>query len=125
VTNPLTADLNANNFNITNVKDITFNSEIANTGGGGTVNIDWTTGVKQRITMSANTTLTFTAPPGVANLLLRVAQSGGGGFTITWPTIKWSGGSPPTLTAAATGIDVISLYYNGSTYFGTFSLNFA
>ena len=80
---PWTGDENASNFKLINVKTVTFNGLINNgNSGAGVVNINWAAGQKQIITLTGNPTLTFTAPPGVCNLILEVVPST---HTVTWP----------------------------------------
>jgi filamentous hemagglutinin family protein len=123
----LVQSLNAENFDVTNVKTVTFNQEFNNGNSTATATVDWTKALKQQITINAATaTLTFTAPAGVSNLLLRVVQDATGGRLVTWPaTVKWAGGAAPTLSTAANAVDVVSFFYNGTNYYGTASLNFA
>lgn len=114
---------NLSNTAVSAVKTVTFNGEVDNGNSGTSKNIDWTAGQKQKITMTGNATLSFTAPAGPCNLLLKVIQDATGSRTITWPTMKWAGGAP-TLTTTAAGVDIISIYYDGSAYWGAASLGF-
>ncbi len=126
-----TAALAVGNSNITGVNQLCFNSEIsAGNKTGATQNLaDWTTGSAQTCTLTGNCTgtSTMTSPTGVSRLTLRIVQDGTGSRTIsTWPaTVKWAGGAAPTLTTAASGIDIITFYWNGTNYFGVASLAFA
>lgn len=87
--------------------------------------IDWTLSNKQKSTLTGNCTFTFTAPGGPCNLILKLVQDATGSRLVTWPaTVHWSGGVAPTLTTTAARVDIISLYYDGTTYFGTSSLNY-
>lgn len=87
--------------------------------------IDWTLSNKQKSTLTGNCTFTFTAPPGPCNLVLKLVQDGTGSRTVTWPAaVHWSGGTAPTLTTTASRVDIIAFYYDGSTYFGTYTLNY-
>lgn len=87
--------------------------------------IDWKLGNKQKSTLTGNCTFTFTAPSGPCNLLLRLAQDATGSRTVTWPAaVKWPAGVAPTLTTTASRVDIITFYYDGTTYFGNSSLNF-
>ncbi len=102
-----------------------FTSEVDNGNSGAAKTIDWGTGNKQKVTLNANTTLTFTAPGGVVNIVLKVVQDGVGSRTVTWPAaVKWPNGVAPTLSAAAAAIDVISCYYDKTNYFCVSGLNF-
>lgn len=103
---------------------VTF-AETDNGNSGTSKTIDWTAGNKQKLTLTGNCTLTFTAPAGPTNLVLRLIQDGTGSRTVTWPAaVHWSGGTTPTLTTTASKVDLITLYYDGTTYFGCSSLNY-
>ena len=97
------------------------------TTGDGTTTINWTLGNKFKFTFGAqNDTFTFTAPTNPCNILLMLIQDGTGSRLATWPgTVKWAGGTAPTLTTTAAGIDICSFYWNGTNYFGVASLAFA
>lgn len=112
---------------IHNNKVITFSSEIDNGNSSSADTITWSAGQKQKSTLTANCTYTFTAPTsGVGNFLLKIVQGGSGSYTVTWPgTVKWEAGTAPTLSTGVGDIDFISLYYDGTNYFGTAGLNFA
>jgi len=45
---------------------------------------------------------------------------------VTWPTMKWSGGTAPTMTATNGKYDVYTIYYNATVgaYFGSYVQNF-
>ena len=62
------------------------------------------------LVLSGNTTFTFADAPatGSSGFALKVTQdSGGSGFTVTWPaSVKWPGGTAPELTATASKSDV-------------------
>ena len=94
-----------------------------NTGTAKTV--DWTLSNKQKATLTGNCTFTFTSPNGPCSIVLYLAQDATGSRTVTWPaTVHWSGGTAPTLTTTASKVDIIAFYWNGSTYYGTSSLNY-
>lgn len=95
-------------------------------GNSGTADtIDWTASNKQRSTLTGNCTFTFTAPGGPCSLVLKLIQDGTGSRTVTWPaTVHWPGGTAPTLTTTANKVDIITFYWDGTTYFGNSSLNY-
>lgn len=85
---------------------------------GSTKTIDWTAGMMQTITMSANCTFTFTAPTFVTRLELTIVQDSTP-RTITWPAaVQWIGGAAPTLSAGSGAVDIITFSYNGTNYRG-------
>jgi len=93
---------------------------------GATIAIDWNNGSTQYVTLgSTGRTVTFANP--VAGMVYRfiIIQGSGGSKTITtWPTIKWSGGSAPTLTATAGQADIVTLIYVNGNYYADCSKNF-
>ena len=96
------------------------------TTGDGTTTIDWSLGNKYKLTFGAqNETFTFTAPNNPCNLTLILIQDATGSRTVTWSTpVEWVGASAPTLSTGANDVDIVSFYYDGSTYYGMASLNF-
>lgn len=96
-------------------------------GNSGTADtIDWGTGNFHKSTLTGNVTYTFTAPDGPGRYQLMLVQDATGSRTATWPaTVKWPGGTAPTLSTAASAVDIITFYYNGTNYYGVDSLNFS
>ena len=92
---------------------------------GGTTTIDWNSANNQGITLTASTTLTLSNPIAGASYTIAVTQGGSGSYTITWPTILWSGGVSPSLSTAVGAIDLIALTYDGTNYYGSFANNFS
>ena len=113
-----------------------FMTEPSVTTGAGQVVWSWKQGNKLDITLasgSQNITFDTAHPLGGCNLTLKLTQpsSGSAGTVGTWTAtgggydIKWAGGSAPTLSTANNAIDILSFYFDGSTYFGVASLNFS
>lgn len=124
---PLTANLNANDFDIYNVAVLTADGEFNNGNSGAAATINWNSGNDQTITLTANCTFTFTAPTlgGAGKFLFRITQDGTGNRLATWPaSVKWVNQTPPTLTGAANATDIVSFYWNRTNYWGTYSPNF-
>jgi hypothetical protein len=106
-------------------KQAYFDAEVDDGNSGAADTIDWTLGNKHKSTLTDDCTYTFTAPSGATNILLRIVQDGTGGRTVTWPTIKWSGGTAPTLSTAAAAEDIVSCYYSGTSYYCQAGIGFA
>ena len=87
-----------------------------------TINFD--NGLTQKVTLGGNRTITFSNPVSGNKYLIHLKQDGTGSRTITWPTIKWQGGTAPTLTPTANKSDLIFITYDGTDFFGEYSLNF-
>ncbi len=90
---------------------------------GGTIALDWNNSNVQSVTLGGNRTFTFANPLSGGRYLIYLKQDGTGSRTITWPTIRWAGGTTPTLTTTANKVDIITIVYDGSEYFGSASLN--
>jgi len=87
---------------------------------GVTIAIDWDNGATQYVVLEATgRTVTFANPVNGAVYRFIIIQDGSGSRTITtWPTIKWAGGSAPTLTTTGGKADVVTLLYANSSYYG-------
>lgn len=90
-----------------------------------TLDIDFQNGNVHDVTLDASTvTLTFTEPPasgkgGAITIIAR--QDASGSRNITWPaSVKWAGGSAPTLTTTASRADIFTFVTvnAGGEYFG-------
>jgi hypothetical protein len=99
---------------------------------GATPDINWSSGATQKITLGGNRTFNTPTNP-VAGQVYRLIliQDATGSRTMTWwaSTIKWAGGSAPTLTTTANKADIITLLYttpNGTNYYyyASATLNF-
>lgn len=74
--------------------------------------------------MQSSTTVTL-SNFAVGVYILKITQGGSGSYTITWPaSVKWSGGTTPTLTTTVGKTDVITLFYDGVNFYGAVSLNY-
>jgi hypothetical protein len=86
-----------------------------------------TSGTVQTATLTASTACTFTMPTATAGksfvLLLKQAASTGNG-TATFTSVKWSGGTAPTITATAGRMDILSFFADGTNWYGSFTQNF-
>jgi hypothetical protein len=86
--------------------------------------IDWSQGNSFYKALSANTTFTFAnAVDGqvITVTLLNTTSN----YTVTWPTMKWTGGTAPVMTTGA-HYDVYTIYYNATVgaYFGSYVQNY-
>ncbi|GAH23886.1 unnamed protein product, partial [marine sediment metagenome] len=97
------------------------------TATDGSTTIDWKLGNKFEFTFDdENQTFTFTAPTNPCNLVLVLIQDVTGSRTADWPgTVKWADGTAPTLSTAGDSIDIVSFYYDGTSYYGVGNNAFA
>jgi hypothetical protein len=94
------------------------------TGSGGTLAVSFASGNIVNLTLNSSTTVTL-AGHVVGTYIFQITQGGVGSNTVTWPvSVKWSGGTAPTLTTTVGKTDIITLYHDGTSFFGTYSLNY-
>ena len=93
---------------------------------GATIAIDWDNGSTQYVVLGATgRTVTFANPVSGQVYRFIVIQNEIGSRTITtWPTIKWAGGAAPTLSTTAAYIDIVTLLYVNSVYYGDCAFDF-
>ena len=86
-----------------------------------------TNGTVLTATLTASTPCTFTMPTATAgkSFILILTQAATGMTTATFTSVKFPGGTAPTITATASAVDVISFVANGTSWFGTFVQAFA
>ncbi len=95
---------------------------IGNVTGSQAINAE--NGNVATLTLTGDTTVTFTNPSATGKgcgLTLIITQNGTGNHIITWPiSVKWAGGSAPTLSTAAASEDILSFYTinNGTKWYG-------
>lgn len=85
-----------------------------------TITFDLDLSNKQRVTLADNRTLALSNPDGAQAFTIRLLQDATGSRTVTWfATIKWAGGSEPTLTTTASKADTFMFIRTGTdTYDG-------
>ena len=104
--------------------DVNGTLPVANGGTGQTalitaipaLNIDWSQSYSYTKTLAAGAnTITFSNQVAGQTIVVRIT---GAASTLTWPTVKWPGGSPPTQTAS--GTDIYTFYYDGTNTYGSY-----
>jgi len=97
-----------------------------NGNSGASDTIDWGLSNYQKSTLSsAAVTYTFTDPVNaeVGSFSLVLHQDATGGRTGNWPSVvSWGDNGAPTLTATASGVDVLCFLFASGTYYGSYSL---
>jgi len=122
----MSGDITMGNNDIDNAKTVQFNGEYDNGNSSTAKTISFDNGQNQKVTLTGNCTFTFTAPTSIGTFKLKLIQDGTGSRTVTWPaTVKWPGGTAPTLTTDASAIDIISFYYDGTNYYAVEALDFS
>lgn len=114
--NTFTGDQTLGNNNLKTIKTATFNSEATQATTTGAATVDWTAAQNYKQTEPTGAiTYTFTAPPGVCHLQLRILSDGAStAYTHVFPgTVKWVGA---TWAAVANKNAVLNFWWDGTNY---------
>ena len=77
-------------------------------------------------TLTGNCTFTMPTATSGTSFIVRLIQDATGSRTATFTSVKWPGGTAPTITTtASTGVDVLSFVCIASVWYGTFAQAFA
>jgi hypothetical protein len=102
------------------------------TASTSTISIDLNTGDQAsvfKLTLSANTTLTFTNPPPVPNgetfsfVLKTLNEATAGRALVFGNTIKWAGGILPPRNTSANSLSIWSFIIENGVYYGSLSID--
>jgi hypothetical protein len=77
-----------------------------------------TNGTVQIITLTGNATITMPTAVSGKSFIMFLKQDATGSRTVTWSTVKWSGGTNPTITATASRQDIYSFFSDGTNWYG-------
>jgi len=94
---------------------------------GSTTTWDQTKGSTAAVTLTANATLSITNPVAGMYGLIRITQDATGSRTLALPTgskVINGGGGVVTLTTTAGATDVLSYFYDGTSYYWTVGYNY-
>jgi hypothetical protein len=98
---------------------------IYDNGNSGTSKaIAWNNGNNQKVLVTGAVAFTFTAPtnPGKFTIIIKQDTTG---HVYSLPSIKWANATSPTLSTAAYSIDILTVLYDGTNYYGSFGGGFA
>ena len=124
-TGTLTGLTVSGNANISNLQLNQFQETVYSYGSAsGTITPDFNNGSIQQLTLTGNITMNSLGNAIAGrSMTLILTQDGTGNRTLT-STMKFAGGSK-TLSTAASAIDIISVFYDGSTYYSVLSKGYA
>ncbi len=102
-------------------------SLVSTTVSGATTYIDWTTGNKQKVLINnIATSLVFQTPPASTASLVLIVKQGSTGQAFTFgTTVKWANNTVPTFSTTANITHIVTLFYDGITYYGSALTDFA
>lgn len=82
------------------------------------ITVDLTNGTFQILTLTGNATITMPTATSGKSFVILLKQDGTGGRTVTWSTVKWAGGTAPTITSTASRQDILSFFADGTNWYG-------
>ena len=83
------------------------------------ITLDLANGTVQIITLTGNATVTMPTATSGKSFIMFLKQDATGSRTITWSTVKWAGGTTPTITGTASRQDIFSFFADGTNWYGT------
>jgi hypothetical protein len=90
------------------------------------VTLSLASGTVLSYTLTGNCTFTMPTATSGTSFIVKLIQDGTGSRTATFTSVKWPGGTAPTITTtASTGVDVLSFVCINSIWYGTFAQAFA
>jgi hypothetical protein len=90
-----------------------------------TTTIDLSAGNVFTVNLGLNITTLTLNNPVVGTYLIKFVQDATGTRDVTFPvTWKWAGGIIPSLTNTANKLDIVTLIYDGTTFYTTIVSNF-
>ena len=120
----LGAALDCNDKEVSKAKLKDYAETLVEANTSTTYTIDLENGNVFELTLTGNCTYTFSNPPAnniAGSFTLIQKQDGTGSRTVTWPaSVDWAGGAAPTITAAASSIDIFTFVTTdgGTTWWG-------
>jgi len=82
------------------------------------ITIALTNGTVQIITLTGTCTITMPTATSGKSFIMFLKQDGTGSRTVTWSTVKWAGGTAPTITSTASRQDILSFFADGTNWYG-------
>ena len=107
-----------------NVKAKTFElTQPSSINSTSTTTLDLSTGNVLQVVLTGSTTLAFTNPK-IGTYIIKIKQDDTGNWALNFPTIKWSDAAVPTITTRPNAVDLITIIYDGTDYYGSCLQNF-
>lgn len=115
--------LTATGFIVGNYQVGPLEQDAGNSGTSDTIDLSLGSSIKS--TLTGNVTYTLTNPVTGGTYVFRIL-TGAGSFTTTWPaTVKWSASQGAYVTTTtASRMDLVSLYWDGTNYYGSYVKEF-
>jgi hypothetical protein len=88
------------------------------------VAFDWSSGNEHKAVLSTASTISFSNAVVGGRYVVLLKQDSTGSRVVTWPVaVLWpNGGGAPTLSTTGSKTDLFTFFYDGTNYFGNYSL---
>lgn len=113
-----------NNGSFNTLDFSTFTESVVNNGNSGTSKtLSLTNGTVHTCTLTGNCVFTMpTATAGKSFLLF--LNTGSGGYTASFTSVRWNDNTAPVITTTASKIDILTFISDGSYWYGSYSQNY-
>jgi hypothetical protein len=82
------------------------------------ITLTLTNGTVQIITLTGSATITMPTAVSGKSFIMFLKQDATGSRAVTWSTVKWAGGTAPTITSTASRQDIYSFFSDGTNWYG-------
>jgi uncharacterized protein RhaS with RHS repeats len=97
--------------------DVAITAAVALTETSGATTINWALSNEFTLTLNANLTVSFSNAASGQAIVVRLTNTASN-YTVTWPTVRWAGGTAPVMSPGAVS-DVYTFVYDGTAYYGS------
>ena len=111
-----------NNMTLSGTTTISNAVKFNSISSGTDTSVVWTSYNRAQRTCASNLVFTFTAPSGPTNLVLELEYFGTNIVPTISTSVRWLDGIIPDLTGSTGDFGIVTLYYNGTSYYGSFGL---
>ena len=104
-----------------------FGSTEYNAGNSSTaITINFNNGVNQKMALTGDVAVTLSNPIAGQTSKLKITTHASNTYTVTFSTtVLWPGGTAYTASATGSKVDFVTLYYDGSAWYGQFAKDFS
>ena len=106
------------NKTLTNPTITNYTETLYSANTGTAITVDLANGTVQKLTLTGNATITMPTATSGKSFIMFLKQDGTGSRTVTWSTVKWAGGTAPTITSTASRQDILSFFADGTNWYG-------
>jgi hypothetical protein len=114
ITSASITNASATNLTVTNYTETLYS---ANSSTSFTVSL--ANGTVYNIQLTGSPTITMPTAVAGKSFIMMLYQDATGGRTVTWSTVVWPGGTPPSISGGINKRDIFSFFSDGTNWYGT------